>query len=119
MNRLINIIGIGQGNIGSNAEYNFMMELMSGNNKHLPKLLIDRTNCPYLKAQLEATPTKKSTGTKSNGLVVKEKKGDGLPVHRLPKESTNFTDAFKYLLCRKSFLKLIKGKSNNNILSPK
>ncbi len=115
----VQLMSVGQGNIGSNAEYNFMMELMSGNNKKLPRLLIDRTNCPCLKAQLEVTPTKKSTGTKSDGLVVKEKKGDNLPVHRLPKESTNFTDAFKYLLCRKVFLKLINKPKAGSSLPPK
>jgi len=108
-----------QGNIGSNAEYNFMMELMGGNNKHLPKLLIDRTNCPCLKRQLEKTPSKIATGPKTNGLVVKQKKGDGLPVHRLPKESTNFTDAFKYLMCRKVFLQHINPKGSGSSMSPK
>jgi len=115
----VTLMSLNQGNIGSNAEYNFMMELMGGKNKHLPQLLIDRTNCPCLKAQLEKTPAKISTTTKGNGLVVKEKKGDGLPAHRLPKESTNFTDAFKYLLCRKIFLQHINPKGSSASLSPK
>jgi hypothetical protein len=115
----VQLMSIGQGNIGSNAEYNFMMELMSGNNKLLPKLLIDRTNCPFLKAQLEKTPAKIATGTRTDGLVVKEKKGDGLPVDRLLRESTNFTDSFKYLLCRKAFLKLINNKRKGTPMSPK
>lgn len=108
----VQLMSIGQGNIGSNAEYNFMMELMSGVSKVLPKLLIDQTNCPCLKAQLEKCPAKVATGSRSNGLTVKEKKGDGLPAHRLPKESTNFTDAFKYLLCRKTFLRLVNRKKS-------
>lgn len=116
---IVQPMSIGQGNIGSNAEFNFMMELMSGKNKSLPQLLIDRTNCPCLKSQLERTPTKKSTGIRDNGLVVKEKKGDGLPAHRLPKESTNFTDAFKYLLCRKVFLKLINKIGQGSSMDPK
>lgn len=116
----VQLMSIGQGNIGSNAEYNFMMELMSGSSKALPKLLIDQTNCPCLKAQLEKCPAKISTGSRSNGLTVKEKKGDGLPVHRLPKESTNFTDAFKYLLCRKVFLRLMNRKtSGGGTMDPK
>jgi hypothetical protein len=114
----VQLMSIGQGNIGSNAEYSFMMELMSGNNKLLPKLLIDRTNCPYLKAQLENTAAKISSGARMNGLVVKQKKVDGLPVHRLAKESTNFTDAFKYLLCRKSLLKLV-NRPTGAAISPK
>lgn len=115
----VTLMSLNQGNIYSNTEYNYMMELMSGNNKHLPKLLIDRTNCPCLKAQLEKTPAKIANGPKSNGLVVKQKKGDGLPAHRLPKESTNFTDAFKYLLCRKTFMQHLKPTGGGSSLSPK
>jgi hypothetical protein len=115
----VQLMSVGQGNIGSNAEYNFMMELMSGNNKLLPKLLIDRTNCPCLKAQMEKTPAKISTGSRTDGLVVKEKKGDGLPAERLSKESTNFTDAFKYLLCRKTFLKIVNNLRRGASISPR
>lgn len=115
----VQLMSIGQGNIGSNTEYNFMMELMSGNNKALPRLLIDRVNSPYLKAQLETTAAKISTGSRMNGMVVKQKKADGLPVHRLPKESTNFTDAFKYLLCRKTWMKLVNKPGGLSAMSPK
>lgn len=113
------LMSLAQGNIGSNAEYNFMVELMSGGNKKLPQLQIDRTNCPCLKAQLEKTPTKIATGSRGNGLVVKQKKGDELPAHRLPKESTNFTDAFKYLLCRKQFMQHVSPTGASAALSPK
>jgi len=115
----VQLMSVGQGNIGSNAEYNFMMELMSGNNKLLPKLLVDRTNCPCLKAQLEKTASKVSNGSRMQGMVVKQKKVDGLPVHRLAKESTNFTDAFKYLLCRRTFLKLVHKTSGAASMTPK
>lgn len=115
----VQLMSIGQGNIGSNVEYNFMMELMSGRNKKLPVLLIDRTNCPCLKAQLEKAAAKTSSGTRMQGLVVKQKKSDGLPIHRLPRESTNFTDSFKYLLCRKGWLKLVNKPGGAGSMSPK
>lgn len=104
----VQLMSLGQGNIGQNAEYNFMMQMMSGNNKLLPQLLIDRHNCPYLKTQMENTPAKEATSKSLKGMTVKEKKGDNLPDHRLPKESTNYTDAFKYLLMRKAYVKLLR-----------
>lgn len=104
----VQLMSLGQGNIGQNAEYNFMMQMMSGNNKLLPQLLIDRHNCPYLKTQMENTPAKEATSKSLKGMIVKEKKGDNLPDHRLPKESTNYTDAFKYLLMRKAYVKLLR-----------
>lgn len=117
---VVTLMSQGQGNIGSNTEYNFMMELMSGNNRNLPRLLIDRTFCPYLKMQLESTPAKIGTSQRTTGFVVKQKKGDKLPIHRLPKESTNFTDAFKYLLCRRTFMIHLRGSTGpGGNLSPK
>jgi len=106
----VQLMSLNQGNIGSNAEYNLMTEMMSGNNRLLPKLLIDRNNCPYLKHQLERVPIKIKTSDNKNATIVKEKKGDGLPVDRLLKESTNFTDAFKYFTCRKEYLRIINNK---------
>ncbi len=106
---VVQLMSLGQGNIGQNAEYNFMMELMGNTNRTLPRLLIDRHNCPFLKTQLENTPTKRSTLNKLDSFVIKEKKGDNLPDHRLPRESTNYTDAFKYLLMRKMFVKLLNN----------
>lgn len=115
----VELMSMGQGNIGSNVEYNFMMELMAGNNKSLPKLLIDRINCPCLKAQLEKTAAKAATSRGMKGMVVKQKKTDGLPVHRLPRESTNFTDAFKYFMCRKNYLRFLNKSSSGGSMSPK
>jgi hypothetical protein len=116
---VVTLMSQGQGNIGSNTEYNFMMELMSGTNRSLPRLLIDRTFCPYLKMQLESTPSKIGTTQRTDGFVVKQKKGDKLPIHRLARESTNFTDAFKYLLCRRTFMVHLKVSNNSVNLSPK
>ena len=101
----VNLKSVGQGNINSWVEYDFMMELLAGNNKKLPKLLIDKFNCRFLKSSLELAPTKKDR----KGRTVKDKRSEGLPIKRLPLESTNFSDAFKYLMCRKKWLKLVKA----------
>lgn len=115
----VQLMSMGQGNIGSNVEYNYMMELMAGNNKSLPKLMIDRINCPCLKAQLENTAAKSATSRGMKGMVVKQKKTDGLPIHRLPRESTNFTDAFKYFMCRRAWLRYVNKASSGGSMSPK
>jgi hypothetical protein len=99
---------IGQGNIHSNTEYNFMIDLLSEANPLLPKVRIDQFNCRCLKASIEKAPTK-IVNRNNRKLVVKDKRSEGLPVHKLPTESTNFSDAFKYLMCRRDWLKLSKG----------
>lgn len=104
---------IGQGNIHSNTEYNFMNDLLSGMNPLLPNVLIDQFNCKCLKSSLEKAPTK-VVNRNGRKLVVKDKKSEGLPTHKLPTESTNFSDAFKYLMCRKKWLKLSKATTKQS-----
>ena len=96
----------GQGNIGINEEWNFMNDLLSGNNKNLPKVLIDAYHCKPLKCSLEGTRAKKNT----KGEMVKDKSTEKLAIHRLPLESSNASDSFKYLMMRKIWRNLVRGK---------
>lgn len=107
----------GQANIGQNEEYNFMIELFSNRNKNLPKVLIDKYNCKELKSSLELAATKIKT-VNGKSLVVKDKSSEKLPIHRLPLESTNFSDAFKYLMMRRKWRKYVKYNSATYIGDP-
>ena len=106
----VQLMSLGQGNIGSNLEYRFFMDLLSGNlERNLFTLLIDQYNCPNLKSEMEVTETKTVDGPNNTSVVVKKKTGDKLPTHRLPKESTNLTDALKYYIMRKEFIQIWKS----------
>ena len=110
----VQLMSLGQGNIGSNLEYRFFMDLLAGNlERHLFVLLIDQYNCPNLKSEMEVTRTKvKVNQADQSKMVVKEKTGDKLPTARLPKESTNLTDALKYAILRKDTIRTWqRGKS--------
>lgn len=101
----------GQGNIGSNEEYNFMQELFGGNNRRLPRVLIDKYQCKPLKCSMESALTKKN----SKGLIEKDKKSEKLkPIHRLVLESTNPSDSFKYGLMTKLNRKLLRAKKTSS-----
>ncbi len=103
----VQLMSLGQGNIGSNEEYRFFMDLLAGNIRNLFTLLIDQHNCPNLKAEMEVTGTViKTNERKGTSMVVKLKTGDKLPVPRLPKESTNLTDALKYFIMRKEYMRI-------------
>ena len=95
----------GQGNIAQTDEYVFMMELFGGHNPALPKVRIDAYNCKPLKCSLELTPTR----INEQGQVVKDKRSEKLPIHRLPYESSNFSDSFKYLMMRRSWIRVVRG----------
>ncbi len=100
-----------QGNIGQNEEYIFMQELLSGHNKKLPRVMVDFYNCRPLKTSLENARTRKNT----RGQIVKDKKSEKLPIHRLPLESTNPSDTFKYLMMRREWRKLLRTGSSTYV----
>jgi len=100
------LMSVGQGNISHSEEFDLMNELMSNRNKYLPELQIDAHECRNLKSSLEIAPVIKD----SRGNIKKDKSSEKLAAHRLPSESTNFSDDLKYLLCRKKYLKIVKHR---------
>lgn len=105
---------IGQGNINSHTEYVFMIQLLGESNPALPKVRIDQFNCSELKSSLELAPIK-ITNRNGRKTVDKNKTSESLPIHKLPKLSTNFSDAFKYLMCRINWLRLVKGARSHSV----
>jgi len=101
----VKLMSIGQGAILHTEEYNLMSVIMDESDRRLPKLRIDQFNCKELKGSLESAPSKPGTGKEK---IQKDKKSEKLPAHRLPMESTNMSDAFKYLMCRKEWLSYAK-----------
>ncbi len=104
----VQLMSMGQGNIGSNLEYRMFMDLLSGNlARNLFTVEIDQYNCLNLKSEMEVTRTKSQVRKGSETVeIVKLKTGDALPTHRLPKESTNLTDALKYIIMRKEWIRI-------------
>lgn len=99
-----------QGTIRQEAEFNFMHELMSGKNKRLPLLLVDALNCTEMISSIELAKAEvKYRGNVK--IVAKIKKSEKLEAKKLPRLSTNFSDAFKYLMMRRSWL--IAAKTEN------
>ena len=95
-----------QSTIKQNAEFDFMHEFMRGENKNLPALLVDALNCPEMICSIEGAKAEvKYRG--SVKLVAKVKKTEKLEAKKLPRLSTNFSDAFKYLLMRREWIKAV------------
>lgn len=114
----VQLLSLGQGNIGSNLEYRFFMELLAGHlDTRFFRLLIDQYNCPCLKSEMEVTGTVVKTSPNGSSQVVKLKTGDKLPTHRLPKESTNLTDALKYLVLTKEVVRMWQQGGNSSAAS--
>ena len=105
----VELMSVGQGNIEQATEYDFMIQLMGGNNPRLPKLLIDQHNCRETKSSMEQAQLYYVTGR-----LKKKKSSEKIAVARLPMESTNMSDAVKYLLCRREWLVAARGIKNEN-----
>ena len=102
----VQLMSIGQGNIGQPEEYSFMQEIMSERNPRLPVIRIDAQAAKHLKLSLENART-----TVKNGVVFKDKRSEKLPVEQLPTRSTNPSDSLKYLMMTKQLRALASGKS--------
>lgn len=83
-------------------------QTMAGRNKALPRLLIDAANCRELVASIEKARAEVKYIGKVK-VVHKVKKSEKLAPKKLPMNSTNFSDAFKYLLMRTEWTKLIRA----------
>ncbi len=103
----VNLMSLGQGIIPMSEEYIFMRELFYGNNPHLPLVQIDAINCKHLKASLEKAQTKIDDRKR----IGKDKRSEKATDPRKLLESTNFSDAFKYLMMRKLWRKVVKRGS--------
>lgn len=113
----VNLKSIGQPNIPMETEYEFMLTLLKEDNPALPKLRIDAINCKEVKSSLENTPAivKYKKGVK---IIAKDKRSERLPIERLPMESSNPSDAVKYLICRREWLQLTKPKKGSGSFIP-
>ena len=66
---------------------------------------------------MEYNGTKNVSRSDGSSEIVKLKTGDKLPTNRLPKESTNLTDALKYLMLRKEWIRIWKTGRNISVAS--
>lgn len=106
----VNLMSLGQGNITMADEYDIMNQMMGQKNPRLPVVKIDKFECRELKSSLELAPLAKD----SKGNIIKVKTSEKLPIKRLPLESTNPSDAFKYFVCRRKYMVIAKQKRHNS-----
>ncbi|WP_282635787.1 hypothetical protein [Sphingobacterium thalpophilum] len=109
----VNLLSRNQGIIPQQEEYIFMQTIFGGFNKKLPKISIDMYQCKCLKASLELARTKIKPTKTGGKMITKNKTSESLPIHRLPMESTNPSDSFKYLMMRREWRALVKSKATN------
>lgn len=97
-----------QGNIFQEQEYDLAKYLMGEILPELPKLRIDELKCPCLTSSLKLTKIKIKTDNFGSKSIHKDKSSEKLPLQSRPMFSTNFSDAFKYWICRPLYLNIVQ-----------
>lgn len=115
----VNLMSEGQGTIYQDQEFAFAKAMMGETTEGLLKLKIDKFQCKCLKSSLELTKIKlkSKTGVGSRTLY-KDKSTESLPILLRPMYSTNFSDAFKYLIYRTAFVELVNTHSQYSGMDP-
>jgi hypothetical protein len=93
------------------AEYNFAKVFMDETNPLLPKLKIDKLQCKHLKSSLELSKMITKSDKTGSRSIHKDKSSEKLAMHLRPMYSTNFSDAFKYLIYRSDFVDLVNKRN--------
>jgi hypothetical protein len=115
----VNLMSEGQGTIYQDQEYAFAKAMMGETAEGLLKLKIDKFQCKCLKSSLELTKIKlKSFTSTGSRTLYKDKSTESLPLPQRPMYSTNFSDAFKYLIYRTAFVELVNTHSQYSGMDP-
>ena len=105
-------MSLNQSTILQEEEYQFANKLLSDGVSTLPKVRIDKFLCKCLKSSLELTKIIVKTDNKGSRTIHKDKSSEKLPLASRPMFSTNFSDAFKYLIYRRNFVNQVNTHSS-------
>lgn len=114
----VNLMSENQATIYQEEEFNFAKTLMGEMTVGLLKLKIDKFQCKCLKSSLELTKIKIKTDAKGSKSLHKDKSSESLPILLRPMYSTNFSDAFKYLIYRRDFVDMVNTHSQYSGMDP-
>lgn len=98
---VVNLKNKNQATIFQEEEFNHMKHFFGGYNNSLPQIKIDKFQCANYISSIKLAKTKLSKHRRTGSTIIqKDKSSEKLPLHQLPKYSTNFSDAGKYFFFR-------------------
>lgn len=116
---VVNLISKNQTTVYQEEEFNFAKQLLGELTPGLPKVKIDKFQCKCLKSSLELTKIFVKVDTKTGSKSIhKDKSSEKLPMHLRPMFSTNYSDAFKYLVYRRAFVDMTKSDTQSHGIDP-
>lgn len=115
---VVNLMSLNQATIYQSEEFNFAKAMMGETTPGLIKLKIDKFQCKCLKSSLELTKIKIKIDPRGSRTLHKDKSSETLPILLRPMYSTNFSDAFKYLVYRRTFVDQVNKHSQFTGMDP-
>lgn len=103
----VHLMSEGQATIYQEEEFNLAKTIMGNMVPGLPILKIDKLKCPCLTNSLKLTKITVKVDKVGSRTIHKDKSSEKLPLASRPMFSTNFSDAFKYWICRQSFFEKV------------
>ena len=103
----VHLMSEGQATIYQEEEFNLAKTIMGNMVPRLPILKIDKLKCPCLTNSLKLTKITVRVDKVGSRTIHKDKSSEKLPLASRPMFSTNFSDAFKYWICRQSFFEKV------------
>lgn len=114
----VNLLSKGQKTIYQEQEYKFMQKFMGNYYPELPGLRICKGQNKELKSSLEVTKVTTKKDKAGSTILQKDKTTEKLPLQQLPMYSSNYSDAFKYLIMRDRFLELADRDVSTGYMEP-
>mgnify|MGYP001189519790 CR=1 FL=1 len=114
----VNLMSRNQANITHDQEFRFMKGFMGEHWNRMPKLKIDKFQCGQLISSIRLAKIKMKYTSSGGSILNKDKTSEKLPLSKLPMYSTNMSDAFKYLMYRKSYVKIANRSSTQTFSDP-
>lgn len=99
----------GWGNIPQQTEFLLARVMMQQEIRELPKIQIDKYQCRTLISSMGVAKQIVKPDAKKVRRIFKDKTSEKLPLRQRPMFSTNLSDAFKYLICRREWMDALKG----------
>ncbi|SFU49008.1 hypothetical protein SAMN05216480_10535 [Pustulibacterium marinum] len=114
----VNLMSRNQATIYQEEEYNFCKHLFGETVKGVPKVKIDKFGCKCLRSSLGLTKILVKSDKKGSRSIHKDKASEKISLKMRAMYSTNFSDAFKYLIFRKRWVSKTTSKGSLNMSAP-
>ena len=112
----VQLMSKGQRTIYQHEEYQLMKQILEEATEGLPKLKIDMYQCRELKSSMELAKLLIKKDSKTSATKIhKDKSSEKLTLHQLPMNSTNMSDAGKYLFFRPVWANAMKRRRSSII----